>query len=343
MFKVISILFTEIIIFGVPIRSAIGLFLFVTWKSLSAMLSYFIILLFLYTDLNTFSNFNFVIFFVCTTSFIVFSRVRMLDKIKERNIINYVITGLIILGTLQVFQINFFTQFFSNYYNSFIGRASGLSSEPSFYSWTIAFFVFHSFAIRKVGFIGLISILTYTFLISFSVTIIFIGIVFAVCFVLAHFSKTIYLPTLTFLLCYHLLERIFFASGFDFLENLYNLTGSWREISHFLSLYGSDFIGPFSGGLDWPDQIYKANNYLFHNNFQLPWIVWPWSFSAMVSLELGYVGLFLFLVWILIGCRTRVDDVFIRSVSIFLIVSGFLFVPKWMVFYFVLPRLRGIS
>ena len=340
MYRVISILLTELIIGGVSLRTPIGLLICVKYSSLVVVSLYLFFLFFVYGNMTLPPSFNFIIFFVCSTAYLVIARVQMTETVWERRLIKIVIVTLLIISVFQVMNIHFLTHLFSSYFENFNGRASGLSAEPSFFAWSLTFFVAHAYANRSIQGSTVVLILLACFLTSMSFTVLIIIIIFSISTVGSRLSRTIYIPVLVLLISYHVAERILFVSDIGFLENFYSATGSWREISHFLAIYGGEIIGPFSGGLSWADQMNNAGGLVIGDELNLSWIVWPWSFSSMVALEMGHLALLCFVCWVLIGCRGYEPDVRKRTVCIFLIFSGILFVPKWMVFYFLLPRLR---
>lgn len=341
MYRVISILLTELIVVGLPLRTPVGLMLCIKYSAFVAVLAYSCLLFLIYWDMPLPPSFNFIIFFVCSIAYLVIARVQMTETIWERRLINFVLIALLMISVLQAINIHIFTHLFSSYHENFVGRASGLSAEPSFFAWSLTFFVVHAYANRSIGGASVFMILLACFLTSRTVTVLMIILIFSICIVVSRLSRKIYIPVLVLLIFYHLVERILFVSDIGFLDNLYRTTGSWREISHFLGIYGAEFIGPFSGGLTWADQMNNAEGFVVGDALNLTWIVWPWSFSSMVALEMGHLALIGFIFWLVIGCRRRVPDVRKRTVCIFLIFSGLVLVPKWMVFYFLLPRLQG--
>lgn len=331
---------TELIVFGAPVRTSVGLFLFVRYRSIFAVIAYSLLLINFYPlDIASYS-FNFIIFLVCTYSFFVISRVQLLETSLEVTLIKFIMVILILIGFFQSLNVHFFTAFFTDYPQRFAWRASGLSGEPSFFAWSLGFFVVHAYANRSIKVLSLIIILLIGLIISKSFTFLLILIIFASCYIFAIFFRKVWMAVPVILFIYHLVERILFWNKFSVSERIFHLTGSWREISHFSGVYSPYFIGPFSGGRTWSEQLYEAQNWVTLSSSSYTWIVWPWSFSSMLAIELGIFSIFFFLFWVLYPLRAKVIRFEKRVVCTFLIVSGFIFVPKWMVFYFLLPKIR---
>jgi hypothetical protein len=128
---------------------------------------------------------------------------------------------------------------------------------------------------------------------------------------------------------------------------LYKLTGSWREISMYSSIYGADLIGPFSGGIEWQDIIEDGQKIIGQGSVVEYWLIWPWSLFSMLLCEFGLLPTFLII--FLVGRKLNHiwnKKPYLRPrlkwfTASFII--GFFLAPKWCVYFLFFPLMFKID
>jgi hypothetical protein len=353
----IGILLIELKLFGLSLRTPILSFIFFDARLIAKMIPVlgltFIYGLFFFEDLDGFSKVN-----VLTFTLIIFGTWVMIilsfSKIYSRPmVLNIIKFSPIFFFTLVVFQflnLGFWVGLFSQEYLVFYPRSSGLSSEPSFFSNMLFYFfiLFFSFCKKNRYLIGLVFLLL--FLSTMSTTLVaYFGLL---CFVFGVFKlkigrfkvtpQVVIFAVLLSLIC---VERLFYFISQESLSHLsLDLTGSWREVSLYAAIYGSNFIGPFSGGIDWSESLSVGQRFLSNGNDVREWIVWPWSIFSMLLCEIGvlpslillaYLGHHLNRVWYRDIARRSTLKWYTLSVVI-----GLFFAPKWCVYFFFFPLLN---
>ncbi len=118
---------------------------------------------------------------------------------------------------------------------------------------------------------------------------------------------------------------------------------SWREISIFSSIYGSELIGSFSRGSDWSESILQGQFYILKDGDVMAWIKTPWNLLSMWLIEFGVI---FSLVFIYTMCKNQknihkiytTNRTYTAHLSLYFI--GLFLAPKWAVFFFLMPILQ---
>ena len=150
----------------------------------------------------------------------------------------------------------------------FYPRTSGASSEPSFFANMIFYFavLYYGIINKNKYLFGLI--FGYIFLSTLSLTLfIYLIFVFISFFVFKiTFRGKLFTPSLVIFsvpILMIIFERfIYHFAGFSLPYWFYYNAESWRELSLYSSIYGSQLIGPFSGGSAWPSLMAMDKNIL---------------------------------------------------------------------------------
>ena len=134
---------------------------------------------------------------------------------------------------------------------------------------------------------------------------------------------------------------IYHFAGFSLPYWFYYNAESWRELSLYSSIYGSQLIGPFSGGSAWPSLMANGQEYFAMDENIREWLIWPWSFLSMLLLEIGILPTIIFLYYV----GYRLDNVWRKRKDLrpqlkwytISITIGLLLAPKWCVYFFFFP------
>lgn len=354
----IGILLIELKLFGLSLRTPILSFIFFDARLIAKTipvlgLSLIYGLLFL-EDLDGFYKVNILTFTLITFGAWVMLMLSF-SKIYSRPLVLKIIKlspiFFLILIIFQIFNLGFWVGLFAEEGLVFYPRSSGLSSEPSFFSNMIFYFfiLYFCFCIKNKYLIGFVFILL--FLSTMSATlVVYFGLLF---FVFGFFKLKIGRLKVTpkivifaVLISLIVLERFFYVVSQESLSHLsLDLTGSWREVSLYAAIYGSNFIGPFSGGIDWSENLSLGQRLISNGNDVREWIVWPWSIFSMLLCELGvlpsliilaYLGHHLNVIWYRDIARRSTIKWYTLSVVI-----GLFFAPKWCVYFFFFPLLNA--
>lgn len=376
--RYLGTLFTELKVFGIlPLRSPLLAILFALNFN-SFIIFGILFLYFLFTgqvDKFSFNNLNFFILYLVSFGAFVFTFRKptvINEKIFTRFILFIYLFFIFISLAQSMFGLLRFEQFFAINPDSFIGRASGLSSEPSFFAWMAGYFFllgqsFHGIA-RKIGPFYMVVIL----LLSQSLTALIIPLTYYSISIIQNFyigyfrinkngyfikgkennfkifNKVFPILRWNFMrLFFSLFACFFILDGISYIFNgvsisilvLESAQGSWREASTYGSIYGSDFFGPFSNGELWPEYIQRGVNKLGPANRVVSYILFPFTFFSMLCVELGLIPAFV-IIYYMASFRNkhiRNFDKNYNSVAITMFFLGMLIAPKWCIYYFLLP------
>lgn len=353
---IFGILLTEIKVLGLSLRSPLLSFLFAPTKLFKQIILPSLVLLFYVFfvasgDVNLLEKSNITVFFISLFGFFVmFSISFFITQNKKLEYgINFVILIFILMSLLQLLGYNFWINFFG----ADIGqksRSTGFSSEPSFF----ANMLFYFYLVSLISFKNNKIIYTFVFFfllfltksltaVSYLLVLISIFLLFKIR--LGQFRINPFLMIIIFPFLLVIINIYYtFICGNTLPLDLYLKTGSWRELSTYSAFHGAQLIGPFSGGQEWSDILNIGSNKLINKlDYNLSWVVWPWSLFAMLLCEIGILPTFL----ILCICGKRINrfwykypeirnNCYIYSISF---IVGMFLAPKWCVYYFFLPLL----
>ncbi len=331
----IGILLTELIIFSTPIRFPVLLFLqqIFDYKTLKPA---FITILFaiLYFYILGISRETLLVSSILLGSFVF---------VNSRNWgINFAKTStqiLILLLLVSIIQVTFGIElgnFFSDYYDKFVGKAAGFSAEPSFFAWVFIYFWLSRFCEKGLDLFSVFALIS-ALVLTNAFTIVAFMMIFTAIYILLKLIENKFIALAILVFAFHAIPLILISYKLPFFDYMLILTGSWREPSHFASFLSSQPLGPFSGGANWAPDVIAGLDKIYLESYPF-WIEWPWSFSSILALEFGYLITFcicLILVWM--SSKNRFNN-YRHNVAWVLFIFIALFVaPKWMVFFFFFP------
>ena len=331
----IGILLSELIIFSTPLRFPVLLFIQNLLRHSTLKVAFFSTLaLALYLIFVGISRETLLLSLILLASFVfVFSRNQGINF----GIISTKI--LIFLFLISVIQVTFGVEFgnwFSDYQDKFVGKASGFSAEPSFFSWVFIYFWLARYCVKGLDLFSLAALISALVLINAFTIVGFIMLFLTVC-ILLKFIKGKISALLVLAFLYHAIPFILVYFEFPIFDYALFWTGSWREPSHFASVSVGQLIGPFSGGTSWTSNLSTGLDNIYLQRFPF-WIEWPWSFLSILLLEFGYlitICICVFLIWK--SSINRINN-YRHNVAWLLFIFIALFTaPKWMVFYFFFP------
>lgn len=356
----IGILLIELKLFGVALRAPVISFLLFDARIIAKIFPIFGILIlygwYFIDGINGFSKVNILTFIV-----IIFGAWVMLtlsfSKIYSRNtvlgIVKFSPIFFLTLVILQLMGFAVWVDYFSEEGLVIYPRSSGLSSEPSFFSNMLFYFflLYFCFCKKNKFIIGFLFILL--FLSTFSVTLVvytifmlFVFGLFKLRFGRINITPNIVLVTVFISLIF--VERLLFLAFQESISHFtFNIAGSWREISIYSAIYGSDMIGPFNGGTDWADTLIEGQRFLSDDNNIKTWVVWPWSMLSMLLCEIGVIPTLGFIAFIghrlnTIWCGRVVSQRVVKWYTLSTVIGIFL-APKWCVYFFFFPLLNAES
>jgi len=350
----LGILLIELKVFGISLRTPLLSFIFLGRKLwgkvlVAALVSLAYLSLFLDTSI-TITKVNALTFVVS-----VFGAWMMFNLSISKNISNAPSINLIktlpvlflLLVLLQIFGFDAWVPLFSEDYQNFYPRVSGLSSEPSFFANMLMFSLILYLGNCRKDRLLYSAMFGFMFLATSSWSLpiycalsAFVLVLFKI--KLGRIKVTPLFVLILVPISLIILERLFFLfAGSSLSHELLKSTSSWREISIFSSIYGADIIGPFSGGNRWAELILSGQNELVSSTDFVSWVVWPWSFFSMILLEFGMVPTAIIIYLLgrqlnIIWHRDKNSRNALRWYTVSLCI-GLYFAPKWCVYFFFYP------
>ena len=352
---IFGILLTELKLFGVSLRSPLLSFLTLGpkfWPKIFLFLSVFGIYAYQFSnvdDILSLSKLNILTFtIVCFGACLLFT-LSVSESFSQQptlNAVKVVPIFFLLITFLQLLQLSFWEEYFSEISRSIYPRSTGLSAEPSFFANMLFYFfilyqgcVGNSKAITCIFFILSISTWSMTLVVFLIVLAL---ILFAFRLRYGKLKVTPLFLIIVFPLLFLLADQVYFILANESLAFfLYKATGSWREISMYSSIYGADLIGPFSGGIKWQDIIQDGQKIIGQGSVVEYWLIWPWSLFSMLLCEFGLLPTFLII--FLVGRKLNHfwnKKPYLRPrlkwfTASFII--GFFLAPKWCVYFLFFP------
>lgn len=336
---ILGIILTEIRVMGIPIRTpliALGGFL-IQGPLFSFLVLILAIAYFLSSPVDLdFAKSNALTFLVISTGAIVCAKSR--TWLSEAPI-KFSLLFLLVLSILQVLGISPLESLFVLDPAFYRGRPTALSSEPSFAVWMIFYLVLIRYTrFGRFGKLGWSSLLVHLFW-GATFTVILVLIVFAASLAYSRVvTKSRFLLGLFFVLlsiavplCIDIYMRL---NGLGLGEFSLIQFRSWRELSHFSSVLGANWIS-FPKFGDYSSLMWEGQEW--GNRPIYEWISFPWSLFGLWSLEFGRLASFIFLtvVWSLYYRPVNSKLEFATMLTFFVI--AWVFGPKWIVYMLIFP------
>jgi len=345
MMVLLSILLTELKVFGVSLRSPMvsivlsvkkNVYLFLLLTVLSALY------LKLGGGVYGYDKNNLLTFVVISFGllYVTFMKKRLMGHYAIKKSLTVVYILFLFVGFIEWLGVDLIGSLFR--VGPFIAkRASGFSGEPSFFA-TMSFYFYllgRLYESHKTMYLNIyIGII---FLLSMSFSIILYGVIF---FGLMIMDKVLILSKdkMKYQLMGFVVLILFFC--LDFLAesvtgqriSVYSLFehGSWRMFSDYAVLNSANFFKYPTFGDGW-DQIIANGQYKLVGGVYR-WITQPWSLFSMYVVEFGLImACFIYITLLGYSLRFMKRSQYVLVVT--LVVLGFFFVPKWCVYYFFIP------
>lgn len=350
----LGILLIELKVFGISLRSPLLSFILsgrkIWRKVVVAALASLVYLSFFLDTSMTITKLNILTFVVSVFGAWVMYNLSISKNNSNALSINLIKTLpllFLLLVILQIVGFGAWVPLFSENYQDFYPRVSGLSSEPSFFANMLMFsFILYLGNCRKDRLLYS-AIFGFLFLAtsSWTLPIYFVLSAFVLVLFKIKLGRIKVTPLFVLILIpisLIIFERLFFLfAGSSLVHELFKFNPSWREISIFSSIYGADIIGPFSGGESWGESLISGQNELVGSSDVLSWIVWPWSFFSMLLLEFGLVPTAIIIYLLgrqlnIIWHRDKNSRNALRWYTVSLCIGIYL-APKWCVYFFFYP------
>lgn len=341
---VIGLLLTEVRIGGVPIRSPIiSILTWLAYRPLPALL--LAALAGSYITAGSVSvgleKANELTYLIITLGAIVCASLSVEIRWSLLSLYGYLFFTLYALQIIGLFPlIDLFVLDAARY----TGTTTGLSSEPSFSSWMLFILLCHSVAQhRRIPFSLILATLT-AFVFGASINNLSILLVLSVTTILCSIAingrrlPDIYIVVLVTLLPIAV-DIAMRMSGLGLGHLILQELRSWRELSHFSSIYGAGLAHPPAFG-EYSERIYEGQKALGGAVFY--WIESPWSLFALQCLEFGLVPAVVFslIIWRLFYVPTRSG--ILSGIQVTLFLCALFLAPKWAVYLLINPLKLGV-